>query len=420
MYRTLKAGLALLLAIQAASAIAVTGMKYISTAGDYIGQGLTQSYLPPSASITATGTAGFTSVNVADPGNWWTIDFASPADGALTPGGYPDAARHPFNSPMAPGLSMYGNGRGCNTLKGWFRVREYELNTDSNVTKLAIDFLQNCEVTGPPLYGAVRINSDYPLVVPETAAIAGADFDALSGETATLDGTQSFSRKYAPLAYRWSQVDGPAVILDDASSPTPSFIAPKVTKAGATLRFRLDTRDRSGKTSHDHVIVLVESPRAPRTEISFYGDPGDYITQGNAYRYTTYNSVIQFSRNFDGGVSASISGDTWWSFDSATPAGTSFGPGVYLRAQRFPFQDAKSPGLDFSGDGRGCNTLRGKFVVYKSKFDSLGNPTKLDMTFEQHCEGAKPAAYGQLLLNAVPHKVVQEKLRAARLRYGSD
>jgi hypothetical protein len=43
-------------------------------------------------------------------------------------------------------------------------------------------------VSGPPLYGAVRINGDYPLVVPEMAAIAGA--------------TQSFSRKYVPLAYR--------------------------------------------------------------------------------------------------------------------------------------------------------------------------------------------------------------------------
>jgi hypothetical protein len=44
-------------------------------------------------------------------------------------------------------------------------------------------------LSGPPLYGAVRINSDYPLVVPE-------------------------------------------MILDDASSPTPSFTAPKAAKAG--------------------------------------------------------------------------------------------------------------------------------------------------------------------------------------------
>jgi hypothetical protein len=389
-------------------------------AGDYIGEGLTQTYLPPSASITAQGTAGTTHVSVNDPDNGWTIDFASPVSSTLAPGGYPDAARYPFNSPMGPGLDMSGNGRGCNTLKGWFRVREYEVDSSGTVSRMAIDFLQNCEVTGPPLYGAVRINSDYPLVVPEMAAIAGPDFDVLSGETATLDATQSFSRKYAPLAYRWTQVDGPAVILDDASSPTPSFTAPKVAKAGATLRFRLDARDRSGKTSHDHVIVLVENPRTPRTEISFHGDPGDYITLGNSYRYTPVNSVIQFSRNFDGGVSASINGDTWWTFDSATPTGTSFGPGYYPHAQRFPFQNAKSPGLNLSGDGRGCNTLTGKFTVYKSRFDNLGNPTKLDMTFEQHCEGGAPAAYGELLLNAVPHDVVAAKMKAARERYGSD
>lgn len=420
MSKKLKAALAVMLAIQAVAAFAVTGMKYISTAGDYIGQGITQTYLPPDASISAQGTASSTAVTVTDPNNWWSIEFASPADSTLAPGGYPDAARYPFNSPMAPGLSMTGNGRGCNTLKGWFRVREYEVDANGTVSKMAIDFLQNCEVTGPPLYGAVRINSDYPLVVPETAAIAGADFDVLSEETGTLDATQSFSRKHSPLAYRWTQVDGPAVALDNASSPTPSFAAPKVGKEGDTLRFRLDTRDKSGHLSHDHVIVLVMSPRAPRTEISFHGDPGDYITQGNSYRYNPTNSLIQFSRNFDGGVSASISGDTWWNLDTASPTGTSFGPGAYLHAQRFPFQDATSPGLDFSGDGRGCNTLTGNFIVYQSKFDNLGNPTKLDITFKQHCEGAAPAAYGELLLNAVPHKVVQAKLRAARLRYGSD
>jgi hypothetical protein len=48
-------------------------------------------------------------------------------------------------------------------------------------------------------------------------------------------------------------------------------------RRGATLHLWLDARDKSGKTSHDHVIVLVENPHTPRTEISFHGDPGDSL-----------------------------------------------------------------------------------------------------------------------------------------------
>lgn len=420
MSRVMKWAFALLLAVQASAALAVTGMKFISTAGDYIGGGTTQTYLPPRATITASGDANAAHVTVTDPNHWWTIDFAAPSGSNLSRGGYADAARYPFNSPMGAGLSMSGDGRGCNTLKGWFRVREYAVDDTGTVSKLAIDFLQNCEVVNPPLYGAVRINSSIPLVVPRMAAIAGADFAVLSGEVATLDGTQSFSRTHPALAYQWTQLDGPAVLLDDASSPTPSFTAPAVGLDGELLRFRLDVMDTSGNSSQDTVIVLVESADAPRTQVSFHGDPGDYITGGLSYSYDKYDSVIDFSRNGYGGVSAFINGNTWWYFDSAPPSGTVFGKGTFLNAQRYPFQEPGSPGLDLSGDGRGCNTLRGRFTVHQAKFDTRGEPKVLDITFEQHCEGGIPAAYGQLLLNAVPHDTLAKRLRAARLRYAAD
>ncbi len=404
---------------QASAAFAVTGMKYISTAGDYIGGGISQTFEPPNATITAQGSVTHAAVAVNDPNNWWYIDFASPADSTLAKGSYPDAARYPFQSPRGAGLSMYGNGRGCNTLRGWFRIREYEVGNDGVVTKLAADFLQNCEVSGPPLYGTVRINSDFPLAVPDVVAVAGADFDVMAGEKAKLDGGQSFARKSRHLSYQWTQVDGPAVVLDRPTSAHPSFTAPAVDKKGASLRFLLQVTDTDGKTSTDHVIVLVNSPLARTTQVSFHGDSGDYITQGQSYRYDTHNASITFSRNYDGGVSAWIEGDAWWTFDAASPTGTQFGPGTYRHAQRFPFQDEKSPGLDLSGDGRGCNTLTGKFEVYQAKFDDLGNPVKLDMSFVQHCEGGTAAAHGDVLLNAVPHQVLSKRLREARLRYGA-
>jgi hypothetical protein len=56
--------------------------------------------------------------------------------------------------------------------------------------------------------------------------------------------------------------------------------------------------------------------------------------------------------------------------------------------------------------------------VYKAKFDNLGNPTKFDMTFDQHCEGGAAAAYGEVLLNAVPHSTVAAQLKEAHAHYG--
>lgn len=413
-------GLAAAIATAAPSAFAATlttGLKYVSTPGDYIGQGQTQTLLSPAATVTANGDAQAVHVSVTDANNWWSLDFAAPSATALVPSSYPAAARYPFQSPMAPGLSMDGNGRGCNQLKGWFRVREYVRDARGAVKKLAVDYLQNCEITGPPLYGAIRINSKLPLQVPATAAIAGPDTTTLEGRTVVLDGTQSFTRRSGTLSYQWTQTDGPPVTLSDPKAVSPSFLAPAVGLEGSTLRFRLDTTDPKGEASTDDVVVVVNSLSAPRTEARFSGDPGDYITGGRTWEYDLYNSSITFNRNYGGGISASISGDTWWYFDTAPVQGKAYKPGVYRNAERYPFQSATAPGLSLSGDGRGCNTLTGAFQVYQAEFDASGNPTVADITFEQHCEGGRPSSRGQFVLNAVPHARLQKQLAQARQRF---
>lgn len=396
----------------------VTGLKYVSTAGDYIGEGQSQTLKPPAATVSVSGSSGEVQVSVNDPNNWWSLNFAAPRGAMLTPGSYAAAARYPFQSPLAPGLDMSGNGRGCNTLKGWFKVLEYLSDDLGNVKSLAIDFVQNCEVSGPPLYGAIRYRSQFPLTVPVMAAVAGADFGLLAGDTATLDGSQSFSRKAkAPLSYQWTQLDGPAVTLNQATSAKPSFVAPEVPLEGASLRFQLTITDPSGATATDDVVVAVQSPLAARTEVSFHGDAGDWITGGGSFRYTPGNATINFRRNNGGGLSLNISGDTWWYLDTAPAEGKNFRRGHFKDAQRYPFQEAGHPGLSLWGSGRGCNTLTGKFTVYQATFNKDGSPAVLEMDFEQHCEGGLPAAYGRVLMNAVPHAALAQQLREARQKY---
>jgi hypothetical protein len=68
-------------------------------------------------------------------------------------------------------------------------------------------------------------------------------------------------------------------------------------------------------------------------------------------------------------------------------------PGYYGGLQRYPFQNPIKGGMDWSGNGRGCNTLSGWFVVDQVSY-SLGVMTSIDLRFEQHCEGGTAALHG--------------------------
>lgn len=123
-------------------------------------------------------------VNVSfDDGNYWSFNFAAPTydpitntnDGnKLSVDFYDNATRFPFNSPTRPGLAFSGNGRGNNTLGGWFNVLEVDYAPDDSVLAFAVDFRQFDEsedMTGPSTYGSLRINSSIPInPVPIPAA----------------------------------------------------------------------------------------------------------------------------------------------------------------------------------------------------------------------------------------------------------
>ena len=134
-------------------------------------------------------------------------------------------------------------------------------------------------------------------------------------------------------------------------------------------------------------------------------DPGDYIGVGHSYTYTQANA--QFSVSATGGhLSTNVTGDESWhgNFQAMTPL-TMLQPGYYDSLQRWPFHNPVRGGLDWSGEGRGCNTLTGWFTVDNVTYDT-GALTAIDLRFEQHCEGGAPALHGQVHWtsddNAVP------------------
>ena len=106
----------------------------------------------------------------------WQFAFAAPTNdpaGGLSSGNVPgvgyyaNAVRWPFEPYNQPGMEVSGNGRGENTLTGWFDILDLQLNAaGTEITSVAIDFDQwgGTEAqSGPSLYGSIRINSDLPV-----------------------------------------------------------------------------------------------------------------------------------------------------------------------------------------------------------------------------------------------------------------
>lgn len=151
------------------------------------------------------------------------------------------------------------------------------------------------------------------------------------------------------------------------------------------------------------LFVAASTCATAGSQLTLTSDPGDYIGQGKNYVYKDADTTFKYSTNFAQGITISITNsNTWWTLDLAAPGKAQIQPGVYEQAARFPFQPVDKPGLSLSGNGRGCNTLTGKFKVSEVSYAPDGTLTSLNATFEQHCEGNAAALYGAINYNLVP------------------
>ena len=142
---------------------------------------------------------------------------------------------------------------------------------------------------------------------------------------------------------------------------------------------------------------------ATTTSISLYSDPGDFIGQGQQRVFHPGN-VSQIGAEMEGdSVLAWAVGGPFgegYSFQFAAPEGEPLEPGSYVGAQRLPFADSDRPGMEVTGESRGCNQLVGSFEVRELDRDAQGNVQRLWVVFQQHCEGDPDAAWGEVRINA--------------------
>jgi hypothetical protein len=286
--------------------------------GDFIGAGGTHSYTQANAQLTVGSSNGHVSVSVNGDESWSGNFQAMIGTSQVRPGYYGGLKRWPFHNPVKGGLDWSGEGRGCNTLTGWFVVDNVTY-LNGVLTAIDLRFEQHCEGGAPALHGQIHWQAN--------------------------DSTMPPGPVNPPPAGLWQ--------------PAP------------------------GSTPASGNYVYLES------------QPGDFIGQGQTFTYTKANAQLSISGS-GGHFAISVNGNEFWSGDFQ--AMSSIGQlqfGYYGDLQRYPFHNPVRGGLDWSGDGRGCNTLTGWFVVDSVTYAS-GILSAIDLRFEQHCEGGTPALHGQI------------------------
>jgi uncharacterized delta-60 repeat protein len=262
----------------------------------------------------------------------------------------------------------------------------------------------------------VNAVNDPPFPTPIVTEVTTAEDTPLSGQLAARDPENdafTFALDIAP-------PNGTVAVNPDGTwtyTPNANFFG--------TDQFVFRVTDTLGASSQGGVVITVtpanDAPTAandafavdedgtlsltvaPVTRLRMVSEPGDFIGQGLTYDFDPTTALFQARPNFDNGVSLSVdppAPGSFWFLDFAAPNEALLTPGTYLDAMRFPFQAPGKPGLSVSGDGRGSNTLTGRFVVYDVTRSADGTQIlSFAAAFVQNSEGNPPALVGWSMFN---------------------
>jgi hypothetical protein len=89
---------------------------------------------------------------------YWVFAFSSEQLGKpLAVGRYDNAMRHPLEASGHGGFDISGNGRGCNTERGWFEILSISGGpANGDFTELTAIFEHHCEGETPALRGCLH------------------------------------------------------------------------------------------------------------------------------------------------------------------------------------------------------------------------------------------------------------------------
>jgi len=235
----------------------VTSLNMTSESGDYIGGGRSYNYSAGDGTFTAqVNWQGGVSIgfNSSDFSHWWYLDFSSATRGPLTTGTYLGAMRFPFND-GANGLSVGGDGAGCNTLTGSFNVLQVTYGPDNTVTAFDATFEQHCEGSPQALRGEIRYNASVPLYLTAPTTL-----QVQTGQTVslTVTGTDALKRR----VYLTPVALPPGASFVDLGNSQGSFTwTPNATQTGSFVAtFKGDNQQGNVATTSTQIKVVPPAP----------------------------------------------------------------------------------------------------------------------------------------------------------------
>jgi hypothetical protein len=401
---------AFLISAVAFGATPKTFLTLESQPGDYIGQGITQTFTPSDGTFSISNGTDEVVITFNTPtfSQFWYLDFGSANTVKFGRGEYDGAQRTSFRSPARPGIDVFGDSRACNTDTGRFLVSDFALNTDGTIARLAIDFEQHCEGFPPALYGSFRYNS------PVTAVprLAVASNYTLKGNAGTSDAVVNLSLSLPSttiVQVTYTTADGTGVRGTDYVNTTGTVtFQPGITSQTIIVPIIGDFLARGNKTfklklsapigapiGASTASILIRDPNINLTALAMSGQPGDYIGQGQQYLITLSDGTLT-PTNSANVVTFFINAGTLWWTDFAGPTTARLGRGDYENAQAYPFQPVGIPGLNVYRTGGSCDTVTGNFQVLLAGYNSSSNLQSFSANFEQHCGEAVPGLFGWL------------------------
>jgi hypothetical protein len=134
-------------------------LRFQSDSGDFIGAGKNELWPLTESNFTIGGDSRDIRATASGKGDEWWLEFRAPSNGTLQVGTFTNAERAPFVTGKAPGLDIYGSGRGCNTLSGQFGVKSLRWSSNGEIVAIDVVFEQHCEGGAAALRGELWITT---------------------------------------------------------------------------------------------------------------------------------------------------------------------------------------------------------------------------------------------------------------------
>ncbi|HLQ66409.1 MAG TPA: PKD domain-containing protein [Candidatus Limnocylindrales bacterium] len=367
--------------------------------GDYISRGQTYLYQPPAVfTARADISTHAVTLSISQPpaGDYWYLAFSPPDSGRLMPGFYANAIRAPFNGNV-PGLSISGQGRGCNTLTGLFEIKRLEVGPDGALISFWARFEQHCEGAVPGLTGEVRINPHTDLVV--TAPLSRR---AMVGDEVTFQVTATSASGGAVSLAALGLPEGADFLNQGNGTGTLTW---RPTSPLAPTQVVFEARDLAGHV--DRSTALLTAGEGTSASLRIFSDPGDPVGGGVDRTYSG-NEIVPVHYDFDpyailfNVYPTDLSSPLYLYFRAADPFQRIL-PGSYEGSTGQRYHAPGTPTFEISSSQTCGDFVSGRFEVKEVTYDSQGHVATFHAYFTQQCGYmAQASVTGEIRLNAHP------------------